>query len=78
MQLKEKRSGFDSSNRIQTHTVSPPLRCFVGAVLPSRYVAEMDPATRYTLRCNTREYNENFDLFYVKLLFLFLSKMICE
>ena len=32
---------------------SPPLRCFFVAVLPRHYTAEMDLATRCTLRHNT-------------------------
>ena len=32
---------------------SPPLRCYFEIASPQRYAAEMDPATRYTLRCNT-------------------------
>ena len=31
---------------------SPRLRCFFRAVLPWCYAAEMDPATRFTLRRN--------------------------
>ena len=34
---------------IKFNTVSPPLRCFFGAVLPWSYAAEMDPAASYTL-----------------------------
>ena len=39
---------------------SPPLRRFFGAVLPRRCAAEMDPATRYTLRCNIASIIEIF------------------
>ena len=44
--------GFDSQAN-QISKVSPPLRRFFGAVEPRRKVAEMGPATRYTLRRNT-------------------------
>ena len=46
---------FDSWSSQITRSVvngSPPRRCFFGAVLPRREAAEMDPASRYTLRRN--------------------------
>ena len=44
--------GFDS-RPIESYTVSPLLRRFFGAVLLGVKAAEIDPATRYTLRRNT-------------------------
>ena len=51
-----KRSDFDSlSGQIGLSVTngSPPLRRFLGFVLPMHLVTEMDPATRYTLRRNS-------------------------
>ena len=43
---------------------SPPLRCFFRAVLPRHLVAEMGPATRYTLRRNNVSIMINEALFF--------------
>ena len=58
--------GFDFRAGQITHSLtngSPPLRCFFGAVLSRRYAAEMDPASRYTLWCNTASIMKELILF---------------
>ena len=57
-QLSEMTNRFEvrlpsGSNRTQSANCSPPLRRFFGVVLPRREVAEMNPATRYTLWRNS-------------------------
>ena len=46
------RFGSMAAQTLSVAYGSPSLRCFFEAALPRRSVAEMDPATRYTLRCN--------------------------
>ena len=47
------REAFGSNpGPVKSDALSPPLRRFVGAVLPKRLPADMCPATRYTLRRN--------------------------